>query len=599
MNRGTWIAMGGCLVTMALLAGIVTWAESRLPGYLHDDCREERRLLEADRDAVKRIGVGVDQALAAHPKILGPTAQEEGWRDRVDLAGAEVEKALARFDAEVQPLLAKNERDDEVALEDLLDEIGALREDAMKSLDGLEARIKELSAIVDRAEKRFEAVAGQLAQLKEVSAQAAARVAGLIEAHPAVGGLANGRGWPRACKWAAGQADSLSEEHAGLAALLQQPSMEKAKQLLAKLDELDERRGGIAARISSLRTRVDGLRDFLDKRDHYVAKAKADAAALQQLPVDQLGERVEGCAAAYPFNADEIRRRGDGVLHLGQRSGELAADIERMAQLPIQEVDPQAFYRRTIQLSKLRAQAQGQLQALGRQLDQLDHGYVRFLSDMEIKEGYEVTFHQQIKTLHLDAKLEHRLTGAWEKVSEAEYKRHEAHLGMALESKALGYFDDQKQTKVSPAGFGLVGHPRFGGWEQDRWAFSSEANPIERALWSTFYAPVSRSDHKSWRHATKDYYGSDEWGHALYGSQGSLTRKIYASSKFVRNDGWKNTRYKKSGGKFRGTRYERKPTRRSTVVVGGGYRSSSSGPRYRSSSSSSSRRRSSGSSWGK
>lgn len=597
MNRGTWIAMGGCLFTMALLAGIVTWAESRLPGYLHDDCREEKRLLEADRAAVQRIGDEIKRALSAHPKILGPTAQEEGWQDLVQLAGADLEKGLARYGAEVEPLLAKNSRDDELAVEEVLDEIAGVREEAMKSLDGLEKRIKELSAIVDRAEKRYEAVAAHLRQLKVLAAQSGERVEGLIEAHPSVRGLANGRGWPRACKWAAGQAESLGKEHAELGELLKQPTMDKAKQLLAKLDELDRRRGEIAARVDSLRQRVDGLRDFLDKREHYVAKAKADALALQQLPVGDLGQRVETYATTYPFNAAEIRRRGDVVLHLGDQSRELVADIERMAQLPLQEVDPQAFYRRTIQLTKLRSRAKDQLQAMGRQLDQLDHGFTRFLTDMEIKEGYDVTFHQQIKTLHLDAQLNNRLTGAWKKVSEAEYKRDEGHLGMALESKALGYFDDQKRTKVSPAGFSLVGHPRFGAWKQERWVFSTQAQPVERVFWAAFYAPVERSNHKSWRLAPAAWFGTDEWGHARYGSQGSLTRKIYASSKFVRSDGWKNTRYKKSGGKFRGTRYEKKPTRRSTVVVGGGYRSrSSSGPRYRSSSS---RRRSSGFSWGK
>ena len=598
MNRGTWVAMAGCLVTMALLAGVVTWAESRLPGYLHDDCREEKRLLEADRDAVKRIGAKIDEALAAHPKILGPTAREEGWRELVDSAGADIEQALARYGAEVAPLLEKNARDDEVAVEGLLEELGTSREDAMKSLGGLEQRIKELSAIVDRAQKSFEGVALHLRQLKELAGQTGGRVESLIEAHPAVRGLANGRGWPRACKWAASQADALAKEHADLAEMLAQPNVEKAKQLLAKLDELEARRGAVSARISSLRTRVDGLRDFLDKRDDYVAKAKADALALEQLPVGELGKQVEGYAASYPFNAAEIRRRGDVVLHLGDQSRELAADIERMAKLPLQDVDPQAFYRRTIQLSKLRAKAKGQLSAMARQLDQLDHGYVRFLTDMEIKEGYEVTFHQEIKTLLVGKDLDNQLSGAWKKVSEADYKRHEGHLGMALESKALGYFDDQKQTKVSPAGFGLIGHPSFGAWEQERWVFGDKAHPVERVFWNAFYAPVKRADHKSWRLAPKEWYGADDWGHALYGSQGSLTRKIYASSKFVRSDGWKNTRYKKTGGKFRGTRYEKKPVRRSTVVVGGGYRRSSSGPRYRSSSSSSSQRRS-GFSWGK
>jgi hypothetical protein len=41
----------------------------------------------------------------------------------------------------------------------------------------------------------------------------------------------------------------------------------------------------------------------------------------------------------------------------------------------------------------------------------------------------------------------------------------------------------------------------------------------------------------------------------MYGSQGTLTSSRYAGSKYQRTGGFQNTRYKQSGGTYRGSRY--------------------------------------------
>jgi hypothetical protein len=575
MNKGTLVAIAGCVLTLAALAGIVTWAQSLLPRDLRHYAQSVGNDLRDSQSDMDRLAHEIKSTLEAHPAILGPTAKEEGWSDLVMLAKEDMDEAYTRHAAEVLPILKANDREDEERLEALLEELLLVRKTALDSVEELRTRVRELAKIVQRATRLLAKVKQHLEELGPLASSTKVLIGEFVAGHPDAQTMARGGRWVESCESVEGIASTLLQEHRTLSKQLQAGKVEVAKTCLAQLDAIDKRRGKALAPLASLRKRVEGLKDFLDRKDEYVQRAKEDADAIQMFPVAPLQERAKAAAERYASNQAEILRRSRVADRIRLTGQELGASVVSMANLPLAEINPQKLYAQSKRLNKLRTTGVAQLQALSAQLDQLDSFYEKVLVDMEIKEGYEVTFHQEMLEVRGGTKLTTRNTRGWHKVSEAAYKKLEAYLGMSVHSKPLGYFDDQARKKIHVAGMPYVNLSTFGAWEESpkgegaRWSFSPQAAALQAAFWHEHYRPVSRAELDGFQTAHGVWLGTDPWGHVLYGSTGSLTLKIYAASKFVRANGYKSTRYKRSGGRFKGTRYERKP-RRTTVVVGGG-----------------------------
>ncbi|MGE0710987.1 MAG: hypothetical protein AB7N76_28085 [Planctomycetota bacterium] len=590
MSKGTWPAIVGCVITLVGLGALVTWAESRLPRGLREDAAGVREALLEGKTMVHVLTSKIEHVLKTQGQFLGDTAKEEGWQDLVHLAAKDLDRGSARWDAEVKPILERNSREEEEALIGLLDELHEMRVKALRSVEDLEKRITELAQIVDRAAKAYEAAKGALAALETLAKGTKELIQTVRQKHPAVGKLADDQRWVAVCDAGLTAHEGLAKDLQALEPQLRKGTQEAAKQLLLDLNTLQQRRGSAQTPLATLRQRIEGLADFLDKKQQYVDQAKRDAQTIAQLPTKALAERAERAAGEYPWNAQEIRRRAGFLAYVERSGAQLAEQIARTADLPLERIDPQALYAESKRLAKLRADAPAQLRAFEVQLGQLDRLHEQVLTDMEVKDGYEVSFHQELLTLSGGKDLKVQSQRAWKKVSEAEYKRLEPYLGMCLLSKPLGYFDDQARKTTHAAGFPYVGGAAYGAWKgapEGVWEFSPGGQALQAIFWGKCYQPIERSQLAAFEAARTVWLGSDRFGAALYGSQGSLTRQIYAQSKYVLNDGWKNTRYKKSGGTWKGTKYDPPPpSTRSTVVVGG-YTSSSSGPRSRSSSSSS------------
>lgn len=588
--NGTWKAILGCVLALLLLGGLVTYFESRLPRALRAQAVEEGGVLKEDLTATRQLQGQIRAQLKAHGEVLGATASQERWEPLVDAAVEGLSRLDQAYGVEVGAFLTQNQREDEAALIALLDRLFKEREEITRSVAHLPERVKEVSELLPRAQAALSAFKAGLVEDAARVAALEGRVKGLCEQGEGVDAIVTRERWREAFATCSQALAAIEPEREAVEQVAAKQSVASAKEVLILLPKLEAGRSQATAPLRSLEVRVQSLADFLAKRSSYKGQLKADLEALSGLAWAGLEASAKAASERYPFNSEEILRRAAAAAAPAQRAQvEGAAALADLAR-PLSEVDPARVVRGVDAVAKARAKSPGAITACQGQLASLDLSREKVLVDMELKEGYEVTFHQLFR--ESEARRGGQVSGkeAWVKVSEVAYKSLEPYLGLTVESKPFGYFADQSaKAPASPAGMAYVGNPSYGEWQQDAWVFHSDAASaalVTRA-WATFYAPVTRSDWELYTQRKAPWLGTDAWGHALYGSQGSLSAKLYAASRYLTNKGYAASKYKQSGGTYRGTRYERRSSGSTTVFVGGSRSSSSSSYSSRRSSSSS------------
>ena len=596
---GTWKAILGCVLALGLLAGAVTYLESRLPRALHAQAEEEERLTHSELGDASQLQSQIRAQLKAHGEVLSATATREGWEETVDAAVAELTRIQGRYVGEVAEILARNQRDDEERLIALLDELFKGGSEAAQSISHLPARVKEIAELLPRAEAACVAFKTSLEREGERVASVEARVKELVAQGEGVEAIVARERWLAILGTCSEGLAKLEPQREALEALNAEHTVDASKRVLARIPSLERERATATAELQTLESRVQALADFLARRELYKRQLAGDLEALAGLAWKALAESTSAMAERYPFNSDEIKRRAVATMTPSARAERDGTAALAELQRPLAEVDPARVLRGVEAAAKARANGPGLITAFQAQLSSLDQSSEVVLIDMEITEGYEVNFRHLIRTSTATrGGAAPETKDVWKDVDEKAYKAREGLLGMTISTKPFGYFEDQfAAAPASPAGMAYVGNPAYGAWQNDTWVFS--ATPLCAALvasaWGTFYAPCPRVGYDAYAQRKAPWLGTDAWGHALYGSQGSLSAKIYASSRYLVNKGYANTKYKQTGGRYRGTKYERRATQSTTVFVGGTSSSSgrSSSSSYRSSSSSSSGYRSS------
>ena len=135
----------------------------------------------------------------------------------------------------------------------------------------------------------------------------------------------------------------------------------------------------------------------------------------------------------------------------------------------------------------------------------------------------------------------------WIPVSEAFFYAHINDLGMDIEAKPYGSFENEKITEAAPPGMAYVGNPRYGRWESDgrggrRWSFF-EAYLFYHLM---FGGRRHYYGYNSWNTWGRDYrgrrpfYGGTQTA-PLYGSRGQVTQTAprYQGSAFAGSGGFR------------------------------------------------------------
>lgn len=132
----------------------------------------------------------------------------------------------------------------------------------------------------------------------------------------------------------------------------------------------------------------------------------------------------------------------------------------------------------------------------------------------------------------------------WMEVSDAYFEQNEDHLGMDLEAKPFGYYNDETIKVAAPAGMAYVGNPKYGSWKSDGHGGSFWEFYGKYRLFSDLLGPdrYYRTDYDDW-HANyrgrKPYYGETKEEKDRFGSGSATSQTRYAGSHYARSGSFK------------------------------------------------------------
>jgi hypothetical protein len=174
----------------------------------------------------------------------------------------------------------------------------------------------------------------------------------------------------------------------------------------------------------------------------------------------------------------------------------------------------------------------------------------------------------------------------------------ERNLGMAVEHKSTGKYDQESERVAQPAGFAYMAPPgqsnQYGHWQRsggtDFWVFYGQYALMRDLLFNRDYRPLDRreyEDYRTYRQRDQTYYGRDTATSSApkYGTSGTATQERYSGSTFSKSGGFKDSKYATQKGKYRESDYAtpamRDPNGNSSGrTFGSGSSRPSTSPRY-------------------
>ncbi|MBZ5581040.1 MAG: hypothetical protein LAQ30_02340 [Acidobacteriia bacterium] len=249
----------------------------------------------------------------------------------------------------------------------------------------------------------------------------------------------------------------------------------------------------------------------------------------------------------------DARRQAETGKYAGV---DLAALVVAAGQM---ETNAAALPRKTADLQSLTAQ--------------LYTAWDKVLVDMETRgRGSSKEYQQKIRTVKTqvaDASSQGGATTSderWVGVSPFTYDAMRNNLGMAVEHKSAGKYDDEAEKVAQPAGFAYMAPPgqsnRYGYWERrngsDFWVFYGQYALLRDLLFNRNYRPLDSRDWSGYRSSQsrgQTYYGNEASGGQKYGTQSSSTQQSYSGSSYARSGGFKDSRYAAKPGGYRDSQY--------------------------------------------
>ena len=461
-----------------------------ISGEVKDAARTRRERVEVARTQIAAIERDVQGALAGPDAALF-RGYDEIWERQLTEAQAVLDGADALLNERVEPLLAANERDSTPAIIDLLRAAKTETHRALTIAEAIPAQIATFRRYRDTAPELVKR-AGQTVKAAEGRIQAT------------------------------------------------QPIVEGAwGQYPDKKADLQKRWASVAGE--------DGLLSSAR------AAAQRAAAELSRGEPDyvQLGQSAEMAdsltTGVIPQTLDNLQ---DRVRQLGESYEKRLADMKTESRyqvaLWISRWDPWSDF--PSEREEPHREAYVDRKTFERYESWLDEG-----RSIVVERGgdHEVYVNDVFEEVHYYHQYEvirgqEREVTDWIEVDQPTYRKHENDLGMALAVKLEGTYEDETIRTASPPGYGSVGNPRYGRWQQDNqgrsfWAFYGQYMFMRSMMWG-MWGPgynVYRTDWNRWdnhRRRGQPYYG----GAGEYGTRGSLTRRGYASSTFGRGGGFRD-----------------------------------------------------------
>ena len=420
---------------------------------------------------------------------------------------------------------------------------------------------------------------------------------------------------------AASELEKVSSSRTKLAQMLEEDDRGQREEVNAEIQTLNLARSRASAEAAEMRAAVDKLLNFKQELVTKLPTLESDLQAIQSTDLKPVEVTINKAGLDWPEKDTELKRHmylyaiaKKDAEHLWNSSQE---SLGRARAGSASGKDVVQLIGLATRLHDMRQSLAGADKATRELVDQLYWSWDKILTDMEIQEGELVTFRQQFQTTRIRAVMREEGQAeegdpvevvqdvpVWQTVDKSTYESMKEKLGMTVQHKPAGKFDREATSLIQPAGYAQIcsveerrnhyGYWRpYGGYYH--WYYYRPYYPMRRWLWGNDYTPVSSrmyNDYDVAQRSGRTYYGKDATGAALYGSNGTVTKQKYRTSKYVSTSGFKSTNYVKTGGTYRGSRYAQR-TSSTSSRTSSSRTSSSRTSSYRSSSSRSSGSRSS------
>jgi hypothetical protein len=442
---------------------------------------------------------------------------------------------------------------------------------AVSNLDGLprglksriEAEQKELAA----AQTRFHATQDEV--LRDMQTESL-----LFQ------GIGSSKQWPDQLSQSLGNLQYASRDMDQLEQIRKQNRRDQEQQaetLLAQEHDLRTKALDSAAGIQKDATHWIDLKQHLP--DAVTAMARDDQA-VASFDVSSLASLVQHTETDWPDKKADLDGRVAALqqeIAASQAAYQKSADARRAASAgDTAHVDYQTLFGAADQLKAADADLTAKSNEIRELSGQLYDSWDKLLVDMDTRGHFGgKTWNQDIRTVsthYPDASLREGQTASndkWVQVSEATYDSEKNDLGMAIEHKAAGKYDNEAERVAQPAGFAYiapvaVGRNQYGYWDhsggQEFWVWYGQYALMRDLLFNHDYRPLGRYEWEGYRDywsSGRTYYGSDpNYGNApRYGTQGTSTPNRYSGSTFAKSGGFKDSKYASKAGNYRNSQF--------------------------------------------
>lgn len=482
--------------------------------------KEERARANATSAQLKDVTQSVEQArdqfqtLAAKPDnaAFKPYIVAEKLSSRFEQATQELSEAQAALE-KTKRMLSSNNPSDSTALRELL--------------NGVEANYKQAQTLASEPEKRLNFLKTTSTRLPALNKEAA----------------------------------QMAQDAAGIKSRLTQAVAAKQKQypsqtqLQPRLLSVLGSEQMIAKNLTNIKTQLASAKPNLA----LVGDAHAESqASLAQLKKDDAALRASFRQLDTSQSKTLVDMKFDLYCQVGRSSWSETSEYDTenaytYQPVPVNEADFEVLdaYNPEANLadymnSSLNVQADPELwKRLNINPDEAwsayDDSAVYFVQDMPVR------FFHKYRTVE-NGKAS---TTDWVEVNEAEFTAQQDNLGMDIQAKPYGMFQEQSVTSVTPPGMSYVGNSAYGNWSGSGAGRTWIWLPIYRSY--PVYAYGDYLDWDSHYRGKKAYYGKkDKQGAYGYGSGSSYSSRFYGGSNYVRQGSYGGSSVRGAGPGRRG-----------------------------------------------
>jgi hypothetical protein len=390
-------------------------------------------------------------------------------------------------------------------------------------------------------------------------------------------GIPSSRQYPDRFDQASTLLGSAGRDMDQLSVLEKQNRRQDRQRVEALLTQEREERANAATAASAVRQEADHWVDLKQHLPTALSEMEGDYRTVHDFDLAALSGAERKAATDWPEKKADLDARlaaENDLAAQSERAWQSSAEARRQAASGnYAGLDFGVLFGAADQLKS----AAANLPAKGAELKalsaQLYYSWDKLLVDMERRGSGSGEYQQKIRTVKTQLADANAKTGAtsseenWVAVSPSTYDAMRNDMGMAVEHKPAGKYDNEADHVAQPAGFAYMaplsqGRNQYGEWQhsggRDFWVFYGQYALMRDLLFNHGYRPIDRGDWEGYRSSQtrgQTYYGNDGGSGQRYGTQGSTTRQTYSGSSYGKSGGFKDSPFASKPGSFRDSPY--------------------------------------------